>query len=78
MVYVGASHVAQLVRHALGEDPRTVDLAIEISYNRGTLTLFGTVPTWQERKAIEEIALAQPGVDSLILDVSVEQKDSDR
>lgn len=79
MVYVGTSHVAQLVRQALAEDPRTRDLVIEVSYNRGTLTLIGSVPTWQQREAVEEVALAQPGIDSLVLDVGVEERvDDDR
>lgn len=78
MVYVGASHVAQLVRQALAEDQRTRRLGIEVSYNRGTLTLIGRVPTWQEREAVEEVALAQPGIDSLVLAVDVEQESRDQ
>lgn len=78
MVYVGVSHVTQLVRQALAADPRTRDLAVEVSYNRGTLSLVGSVPTWQDRDVLEQVALAQPGIDSLILDVEVAEANGNR
>ncbi|HSJ57825.1 MAG TPA: hypothetical protein VLC95_11630, partial [Anaerolineae bacterium] len=51
---------------------------IEVSYNRGTLTLIGNVPTREDREAVELVALAQPGIDSLVLAVDVGQEGPDR
>ena len=54
------------VARALDEDPRTADAAIEVIFERGIITLTGTVDSPQTRAAAKAIAAAEPGVVSVV------------
>ncbi|MGD8399214.1 MAG: BON domain-containing protein [Anaerolineae bacterium] len=75
---IGTSHVTQLVLQALAQDPRTRDLSIDASYDRGTLTLRGRVPKWHDRDVVEDVVHGLPGIELLINDLDVEQSRRER
>jgi uncharacterized protein YrrD len=62
----GAEDVKYRVARALDEDPRTADEPIEVTFERGIVTLGGFVASPQARAAAEVIAATQPGVISVV------------
>lgn len=64
--------VGQQVTSALMDDPRTKEAVIEVSNDRGILTLIGTVDSEETRQAAEAIARQQPGVVSVVNELKVE------
>ena len=64
--------LAQRVQDALAEDPRTEDLILDVVDENGIVTLTGTVPSHDARKAAEKIARQQEGVIEVVNDLVVE------
>jgi osmotically-inducible protein OsmY len=64
--------VGQKVTNALLDDPSTKDAVIEVSNDRGILTLIGNVDSEETRQAAEEIARQQPGVISVVNELKVQ------
>jgi osmotically-inducible protein OsmY len=62
----------QQVTDALLDDPRTTDATIDVTNDRGIITLTGTVDSIEIRKAAEEVARRQEGVVTVINDLKVE------
>lgn len=67
--------VSTRVSTRLSEDPRTAKYSanIEVSADRGMVTLTGSVPSEDVRDAAEEIARDTPGVISVITELKVEK-----
>ena len=59
------------VTTALARDPRTSELAIDVSCLAGELTLSGTVRTQQQKQAAEEIARGIPRVGVVLNELAV-------
>jgi len=69
------TEISTRVSHRLSEDPRTADYSanIEVSADRGMVSLTGKVPSEEIRDAAEEIARDTPGVISVITELKVEK-----
>lgn len=67
-----ASDPGQRVANALMEDPRTEDAIIEVTNDRGVITLTGSVNSDEVRKAAEEIARQQEGVITVVDELKIE------
>jgi osmotically-inducible protein OsmY len=65
------SEIASRVHNALDGDTRTRDENIDVTEQGGTVTLAGTVYTWDVRAAAEQIARTQSGVVQVINDLAV-------
>ncbi len=62
-----------IVANALSEDPETKMAIVEVINNNGVITLVGRVADRKTRQAAEKIAVAQPGVISVINSLQVDQ-----
>jgi osmotically-inducible protein OsmY len=67
---VDAAIAAQVIS-APAQDPRTPLASIEVSCDRGVVTLRGSVDTAEERKAAEEIARRTPGVLLVVNEIEI-------
>ena len=62
----------QRVANALLEDPRTEEEIIDVTNDRGIITLTGSVHSEETRQAAEEIARDDQGVISVVNALKVE------
>ncbi len=65
------STVTKQVTEALMNDPRTKDSVIEVGNNHGIVILTGTVKSTAISQAAEEISRSQPGVISVVNELTV-------
>jgi osmotically-inducible protein OsmY len=65
------SAVAKAVRDTLARDPRTTQVAIDVSYLGGKVTLLGQVRSAAEKSAAVEIASRVPGVAAVIDELEI-------
>lgn len=65
------TELARQIMEAFGEDERTRDATIDAVDNNGVITLVGTAPTDESRAAAIEIAEKQPGVTTVIGDITL-------
>ena len=56
------TQIADRVKEALRNDPRTKQEIIDLAFNQGTLSMRGVVKSEEIRRAAEEIARADPDV----------------
>jgi osmotically-inducible protein OsmY len=63
------------VRYALTLNEETKDATINVAGEGGVITLTGTVPSHETKKAAEQIAAKQEGVIEVINDLAVEEPD---
>ncbi len=70
MIGVNSQVVARVIA-ALLEDPQASASVIEVSNDRGAVTLSGTVLSEMARRAVEEIVRRQEGVVTVINDLRV-------
>jgi osmotically-inducible protein OsmY len=66
-----AINISERVTEALLTDSRTADAVIEVTNDRGMVTLAGRVDTGEARQAAEEIARSQKGVFAVINELKV-------
>lgn len=69
------TELARQVMAAIVEDERTKDVTVEAMDNNGVITLVGTAPTDESRAAAIEIAEKQPGVTTVIGDITLAEQD---
>ncbi len=72
---VTVSEIAERVRNALEQDPRTQEATIDVAEEGRVVTLTGTVESREIRQAAEEIAARQSEVVEVVNDVSLESDD---
>lgn len=65
------TEITDRVFESLMHDPRTEGAVIDITIERGILTLIGSVDTVETRAAAEEIARQQDGIVSVINQLKV-------
>lgn len=70
-MFAGSTAVADRVREALADDPRTNHAIIEVTSSQGIVTLSGTVNSVQVSDVAEEIARQTPGVVSVVNELKV-------
>jgi osmotically-inducible protein OsmY len=66
------AEIQRIIRHQLAVDSRITDFAaVDAAVQGGVVTLTGTVPSYQQRTAVEDDAWAAPGVIDVVDDLVV-------
>lgn len=68
--------LAEKVNKALLRDPTTDAYEVLVNGKDGTVTLIGTVDSWQEKQLCESVAKSVPGVEEVVNDIDIHYSDS--